>query len=160
MFRFHRKSFFTIQTIFHVGKNSACRYLDYSHLPKNHFSSFSSLKQLSITPKKPNESEFVEGHMLIKFDCKVCSTTNAKFMSKHAYTKGVVIIKCDGCSNHHLIADHLGWFDSQKPPGTIEDILKRSGRQNDAKRLEFNQDLGLPVNAMSMEWIPSQKADE
>ena len=58
-------------------------------------------------------------------------------MSKHAYEKGVVLIKCDGCSNTHLIADHLGWFDSQKGPiGTIEDIMKEKGES--VKRLSFN----------------------
>ncbi|TPX72142.1 hypothetical protein SpCBS45565_g00738 [Spizellomyces sp. 'palustris'] len=48
-------------------------------------------------------------------------------MSKHAYEKGVVIIRCEGCASLHLFADHLGWFDSMDPPGTIEDIMKRKG---------------------------------
>ncbi len=85
------------------------------------------------------EKEFVDGRLFIRFDCKVCSTTNSKFMSKHAYTKGVVIIRCDGCQNLHLMADHLGWFDSQSPPGTIEDILKRSGKESEIKRLTVNE---------------------
>ncbi|KAJ3126340.1 hypothetical protein HK098_007604 [Nowakowskiella sp. JEL0407] len=50
-------------------------------------------------------------------------------MSKNAYTKGVVLIRCDGCNNLHLIADHLGWYDSQNPPGSIEDIMKRKGEE-------------------------------
>ncbi|KAI8811946.1 DNL zinc finger-domain-containing protein, partial [Cladochytrium replicatum] len=65
--------------------------------------------------------------ILIAFTCKVCNTRNTKHMSKLAYEKGVVMIRCEGCSNTHLIADHLGWFDSLSPPGTIEDILKREG---------------------------------
>ncbi|KAJ3100321.1 hypothetical protein HDU97_002361 [Phlyctochytrium planicorne] len=49
-------------------------------------------------------------------------------MTKQAYEKGVVIIQCDGCKNRHLIADHLGWFDStQGAMGTIEDIMERKG---------------------------------
>ncbi|KAJ3327347.1 hypothetical protein HDU76_011962 [Blyttiomyces sp. JEL0837] len=66
--------------------------------------------------------------MLIGFTCNVCSTRSHKLMSKYAYQTGVVIIKCDGCKSHHLIADHLGWFDTtQGPLGTVEDIMKRKG---------------------------------
>ena len=50
-------------------------------------------------------------------------------MSKTAYQKGVVLIKCDGCEHTHLIADHLGWFEHGKPSGTIEDILARKGEK-------------------------------
>ncbi|KAI9202736.1 DNL zinc finger-domain-containing protein [Polychytrium aggregatum] len=69
----------------------------------------------------------VKAKMLIGFTCKVCQTRSHKFMSKASYEKGVVIIRCDGCKNLHLIADHLGWFDSQSPPGTIENIMKAKG---------------------------------
>jgi hypothetical protein len=65
--------------------------------------------------------------MLIGFTCNKCNTRSYKFMSKKAYQQGVVIIKCDGCKSKHLIADHLGWFDSTKNTGTIEDIMKEKG---------------------------------
>ncbi|KAH6561485.1 hypothetical protein BASA50_001234 [Batrachochytrium salamandrivorans] len=65
--------------------------------------------------------------MIIGFTCKVCDHRSYKSMSKKAYATGVVMIKCDGCKNMHLIADHLGWFDSSKPPGTIEDIMREKG---------------------------------
>ncbi|KAJ3216853.1 hypothetical protein HDU67_008855 [Dinochytrium kinnereticum] len=68
--------------------------------------------------------------MLIGFTCKVCNHRNNKLMTKKAYETGVVIIICDGCNNKHLIADHLGWFDTtQGPLGTIEDIMSRKGEQ-------------------------------
>ncbi|KAI9002261.1 DNL zinc finger-domain-containing protein, partial [Gaertneriomyces semiglobifer] len=67
--------------------------------------------------------------MIIGFTCKVCNHRQHKYMSKKAYTKGVVLIRCDGCKNLHLIADNLGWYDSQKPPGTIEQIMESKGQK-------------------------------
>ena len=69
-----------------------------------------------------------DGRLLIGFTCKVCSTRSHKFMSKKAYNEGVVIIKCDGCKNLHLMADHLQWFDTTKAAtGTIEEIMRKKG---------------------------------
>ncbi|KAG5459291.1 MAG: DNL zinc finger-domain-containing protein [Olpidium bornovanus] len=46
-------------------------------------------------------------------------------MSKLAYTKGVVLIQCEGCSNRHLIADNLGWFRDKKV--NVEDLVRENG---------------------------------
>lgn len=63
--------------------------------------------------------------LMIAFTCKKCDTRSSHTMSKQAYTKGTVLIKCPGCSNRHLIADHLKIFNDNRI--TIEDILKAKG---------------------------------
>ncbi len=48
------------------------------------------------------------------FTCNVCQTKASRTFSKDAYSKGVVLIRCEGCDNLHLIADNLGWFRDEK----------------------------------------------
>lgn len=38
--------------------------------------------------------------MQLMFTCKVCNTRNSKTIDKLAYKKGVIIVRCDGCSNN------------------------------------------------------------
>ncbi|RZR95637.1 hypothetical protein BHM03_00024500, partial [Ensete ventricosum] len=58
------------------------------------------------------------------FTCKVCETRSVKTVCRESYEKGVVVARCGGCNNLHLIADRLGWFGE---PGSVEDFLAAQG---------------------------------
>ncbi|KAG5310519.1 DNLZ protein, partial [Acromyrmex insinuator] len=61
------------------------------------------------------------------FTCKKCQTRTSKLISKLAYNKGVVIVRCEGCKNNHLIADNLGWFSEIGKRTNIEKIMELKG---------------------------------
>ncbi|KAL3242116.1 hypothetical protein MRX96_021482 [Rhipicephalus microplus] len=69
----------------------------------------------------------LQGRMLLSFLCKLCSTRAMKLISKVSYEKGIVVIKCHGCSKYHLIADNLGWFPEPDGKRNIEEILASKG---------------------------------
>ena len=69
----------------------------------------------------------LQGKLKLMFTCKKCNYRNSKFISKVAYEKGLIIVRCDGCKNNHLIADNLGWFSEMKNTKNIERFLASKG---------------------------------
>lgn len=47
----------------------------------------------------------------LMFTCAKCNTKAIRSFTKNAYHNGVVLIRCEGCQNVHLIADNLKWFE-------------------------------------------------
>ncbi|KAM7272513.1 hypothetical protein ACFE04_027176 [Oxalis oulophora] len=62
--------------------------------------------------------------MAMVFTCKVCETRSVKTLCRESYEKGVVVARCGGCDNMHLIADRRGWFGE---PGSVEEFLAARG---------------------------------
>jgi protein import protein ZIM17 len=75
---------------------------------------------------------------VMMFTCGHCNHKDTKTFTKKSYHTSVVIIKCEGCGNNHLIADNLGWFRDEKV--NIEDLSKEKGqtitRVNNSPRLQ------------------------
>lgn len=63
---------------------------------------------------------------MMVFTCKVCDTRSMKMASIESYEKGVVVVRCEGCDNLHLIADRRGWFGE---PGSVEEFLAARGEE-------------------------------
>jgi hypothetical protein len=72
-----------------------------------------------------NINDGVESRRMgIQFCCKVCNHTLQKTFTRQSYEQGVVIIRCDSCSNLHLIADNLGWFKDLTQNGKFKNIVQ------------------------------------
>ncbi|PIA37292.1 hypothetical protein AQUCO_03000114v1 [Aquilegia coerulea] len=60
------------------------------------------------------------------FTCTKCETRSVKTICRESFETGIVVARCGGCDNLHLIADRLGWFGE---PGSVEDFLAARGEK-------------------------------
>ncbi|CAF1038955.1 unnamed protein product, partial [Brachionus calyciflorus] len=119
-------------------------------IPKNFNSNKQALNRLRLTPllnkklyteTKQPLGELIKPRLAISFTCKVCDERVSRTFHKQSYEKGVVIIKCPKCLNHHIIADNLGWFSDLKGKRNIEEILAEKGET--VKRLSLGDNIKL-----------------
>lgn len=100
-----------------------------------------SRKHDDVAKSEKSGPKVSERHNLAMiFTCNVCQTRSAKTMSRQTYEQGVVIVRCGGCKNLHLIADRLGWFGE---PGSVEDFLMQKGveiRKGSEESYEFSME--------------------
>ncbi|KAG8390609.1 hypothetical protein BUALT_Bualt01G0101300 [Buddleja alternifolia] len=83
--------------------------------------------QTAVKHQVNSNLKISERHDLVMvFTCGVCDTRSMKTVCRESYDKGVVVARCDGCNNLHLIADRLGWFGE---PGSVEEFLAARGEE-------------------------------
>lgn len=118
---------FPIRQALRLGARVACCHAQTLGRKSNGNGAFHHVRLCHEDSGNRRELGKLERKIKLMFTCKKCNTRISKLISKLAYDKGVVIVRCDGCKNNHLIADNLGWFSEINKKINIEKIMELKG---------------------------------
>ncbi|CAB1098665.1 unnamed protein product [Ectocarpus sp. CCAP 1310/34] len=107
----------------------------------------------------PGSEQTREEKMTIVFTCTVCETRTAKTFAKLSYEKGVVLARCPGCHNIHLIADRLGWFEEAGDGADGWDIEKITNRIGESDCHVVNEDNVMELNLVDIAGKTTRRKD-
>ncbi|KAH9500764.1 hypothetical protein Btru_076405 [Bulinus truncatus] len=135
--------------ILHETNASICKY------GQRHFTTSKNFQDDNVnSPEEPcsQRSDEIKGKHLASFKprlaifykCKVCGTRNNHTFEKQSYLEGIVIVRCAGCENDHLIADNLGWF-KDSDNRNIEQILAARG-----EKVQTLSDFDVPPDLLEL----------
>jgi DNL zinc finger len=82
--------------------------------------------------------------LAILFTCAICETRSMKKFSESA---PVVIVRCPGCQNLHLLVDRLGWF-ADDEHGKTFDIIQQAAQNNQRKSVNDDGVLELTLEEL------------
>eukprot|EP00956_Cyclotella_meneghiniana_P003803 scaffold4601_cov51-Cyclotella_meneghiniana.AAC.3 len=124
-----------------IGASSYCDSADNNGMSSTNRANLSEISNgIKISADQVASRKFQ-----LQYTCKICNTRNSIKVTRIAYRKGIVIAKCKGCDNKHLIADNLNWlsgFDYDNGERNIEQFM-----ENRSEESEFaNEDLVMRVD--------------
>lgn len=96
---------------------------------------------IGLTNLPGTGSKSGQKQLAIVFTCTVCNIRSAKQFTEQAYRHGVVLVRCPGCQNLHLIADRLGVFENQGMDGEGWDIEQFMAEMGESVKVVNNDNV-------------------
>lgn len=84
-------------------------------------------------PKAKTDRFFLQFTCTATLDSgETCGTLNVHSISRHAYRKGTVFVRCPSCNSSHLVADNLNWIGDvgtkdQSAFTNLEEYMEKQG---------------------------------
>lgn len=89
------------------------------------------------------------------FTCNICESPNSHSISRHAYTKGTVIVTCPGCNSTHLIADNLNWIEDD-----FKNLEQAMAKRGTPVRRIVNDGVAASAASAAMSALQSEEGDD